>query len=134
MCNVMFFNNGYGKWIKREWSIQCSEKILFSNQCQGIKGHKDVHWYYKSDGSFAWADNKNDPRHDGYSGSTPPDHEKYVTPQSMMEKLWLTNFIDFEVMDKEEIARLEKGEMRDNESVVRSYNITKEELEQNEIP
>jgi len=72
---VIYSTDGKGHWIRREWVDQCPEDVFLAARCQGVKGHKGVHWCYKPDGSFAWDDNDDDPQEDGSSGSTPPGHK-----------------------------------------------------------
>jgi len=65
-------------------AIRCVEQVLMSgHQCQGVDGHDGLHWSYREDGSFCWSDNEYDPKEGGCVGSTPPDHEKYKSPQEM---------------------------------------------------
>jgi hypothetical protein len=126
----MFSTDGEGHWTRREWKEQCPEKVFMAKRCQGVKGHKDVHWCYQPSGCLAWDDNKDDPKHDGCSGSTPPDHEKYITPLEMLNKLWLNHFTDTEVTEPEEIARLERDEIKDGESINRPCSHTFSQINQ----
>lgn len=118
MINVLFSTDGDGHWWRREWPLQCDQKVFLSGECQGVKGHDGVHWCYHPSGSFEW-DKNEDNLHDDdvVAGSTPPDHKDYVSPIDMQDKYWLSHFVDSEVIDKDEIARLERGEMKDGESI-----------------
>ena len=57
---------------------------------------------------------------------TPPGHDSYRTPLEMQVHYYMTHFTDSEVIDPDEIARLERGEMKDGESIDRP--ISPEEL------
>lgn len=117
--NILFSTDGEGHWWRREWAVQCDQEVFMAGRCQGVKGHKDVHWCYQEDGSFAWDDNDDDRKHDGCSGSTPPGHKSYVNPVDQIDKNWLSHYTDTEVTDPEEIARLERDEMHEGESITR---------------
>lgn len=110
MLNVLYSTNGDGCWFRREWAKQCRHKVFFGRRCQGVKGHKGVHWCYNEHGSFVWQDNQDDLQHDGYSGSTPPGHKEWISPVKMMKKCYLEAFTDSEVTDPEIIERLEKDD------------------------
>jgi hypothetical protein len=95
------------RWWRTEWEPQCEAEIVLAGRCQGTAGHDDVHWAYQPDGSFAWDDNDDDPRHDGAAGWTPPGHKEYRTPESMQEHLHQTFRTCEEITDPELIKRLE---------------------------
>jgi hypothetical protein len=107
-ANVTYYSDGKGWWIRREWKHQCSSKIILSGRCQGVKGHKGVHWCYSPSGSFEWHDNVEDPKHDGCAGSTPPGHKTYVSPGKMQKHYFVSHYTDTNVTDKTIIAMLEK--------------------------
>jgi hypothetical protein len=107
--NILYSTDGKGRWVKREWKPQCSERVFLSGQCQGIEGHKGVHWCYSPCGHFRWEDNNSDPQHDGCSGSTPPDHKEYMSPKKMEKHLYMSHYEDTEVTDEKVIAKLEAG-------------------------
>lgn len=104
--NVCYYSNGKGYWLRREWMPQCSAKVFLYGRCQGVKGHKGVHWRFAASGDFEWADNREDPIHGG-CGSTPPDCEEYPSPLEMQKHYHLNHYADAEVTDKAIIARLE---------------------------
>jgi hypothetical protein len=108
--NVMYSTDGNGRWVRREWAEQCPERVLLGPRCQGIKGHKGLHWCYKPNGSFAWSDNDDDPQEDGCSGTTPPGHPRWVSPLEKQAECWSNHFTDTEITDPETIARLERDE------------------------
>lgn len=114
---VMFSTDGKGHWWRREWAQKCPEKVFFGRHCQGVEGHKGVHWCYGEDGSLHWDDNELDPQEDGCSGTTPPGHPSYITPLKMSKKLWLNHFTDSEVTDPDELDRLEREETRPGECI-----------------
>jgi hypothetical protein len=108
--NVLYTTDGKGRWIRREWKPQCSSKVFFYGRCQGVEGHKGVHWCYSASGSFQWDDNDNDPKHGGCAGSTPPGHKKYVSPVKMQKHYYVAHYTDTEVTDPAIIAKLEKDQ------------------------
>lgn len=107
-ANIAYYSDGRGKWIRREWKPQCSSKVFIYGRCQGVKGHKGVHWCYSPCGSFAWADNDDDRQHDGCAGSTPPGHKDYVSPVKMQKHHYIGHYQDTKVTDKAVIAMLER--------------------------
>lgn len=108
---ILYSTDGQGHWWRREWKPQCNEEVFMSGgRCQGVKGHKDVHWSYGPCGSFTWDDNDDDPKHDGCSGSTPPDHKEYKTPLEMQAHYYMSHYEDSEVKDHAIVAMLEKGD------------------------
>jgi hypothetical protein len=118
--HVLYSSDGQGNWWRREWKPQCNEEVFMSDRCQGVKGHKDVHWSYRPCGSFAWDDNDDDPKHDGCSGTTPPDHKSYKTPLEMQDHYYLSHYEDSEVKDPAILAMLEKGDTpEDGASITR---------------
>jgi hypothetical protein len=107
-ANICYYTDGKGHWLRREWKPQCSFKSILFGRCQGVRGHKGVHWCYSPCGSFRWADNVDDPKYNGYRGSTPPGHKDYVVPTKMQKHYFVSHFTDTEVTDKDIIAMLEK--------------------------
>jgi hypothetical protein len=105
--NITYSGDGEGHWVRREWVEQCPEKIFMADRCQGVKGHKGIHWCYTPDGSLAWDDNDDDPQENGCSGTTPPDHENWISPRDKVEEHWLTHYSDTEITDPAIIERLE---------------------------
>jgi hypothetical protein len=83
--NVCYYGNGKGQWLRREWKAQCSAKVFYYGRCQGVKGHKGVHWCYSLSGDFCWDDNDADPKHDGCCGTPPPGHKEYSSPAKMQK-------------------------------------------------
>ena len=110
MTKVLYSTDGQGRWIRREWARQCPEKVFLASQCQGAKGHNDIHWCYKANGDFAWEDNENNPSRGGASGSTPVGHEAYVNPTEKQDDYWGTHYMDTEILDSAVITQLEDGE------------------------
>lgn len=118
---ITYQTDGNGKWWKRVSAIRCTEEVFMHGQCQGVDGHDGLHWCYSECGSFCWDDNEYDPKEGGCSGTTPPDHEKYQSPQDMM-KLYHGNLGgDWEeVVDIDLIAKLEADDVwDDNVGVIR---------------
>jgi len=121
--SVLFSTDGKGNWWRREWVEQCDQDVFFYGRCQGVKGHKGVHWCYQPCGSLAWDDNENDPTEKGAAGSIPPGHKSYTTPEKMVKKYWLEHYTDTKVTDPKEIARLEADKMKPGESITRPVNL-----------
>jgi hypothetical protein len=128
--HVSFTTDGKGRWWKTVWQRQCPEGVFLAGRCQGVEGHKGVHWRYKPCGSLSYSDNANDPSEHGSSGSIPPDHKRYKAPAEL-QHLYHMNFSETtEVTDSNEIARLERDEVRDGESLDRPYDPEKEQNEE----
>jgi hypothetical protein len=106
--NICYYTNGKGYWLRREWKLQCRADVFFSGRCQGVKGHKGVHWRYSPSGDFEWSANETKIQ-DACAGSTPPDNDEYVQPITMQEHYHVSHYGDWEVTDKAVIAMLERG-------------------------
>jgi hypothetical protein len=116
--NVSYYSDGKGWWIRRQWKRQCSYKILLSGRCQGVKGHKGVHWCYSRSGDFEWHDNDEDPQHDGCAGSTPPGHKAYVSPLKMEKHYYMSHYTDTDVTDIAVMAMLEKNKPPEKDAAI----------------
>lgn len=116
---VLFSSSGDGRWFRREWSLQCPVQMWRGRRCQGVCGHNGVHWTYRADGAFEWEDNEDDSSEDGCSGTVPPGHEHYWTPEEMTHRHYMNRYEDSEVTDPVKIARLEAGETEIHESLTR---------------
>lgn len=122
--NVMLATDGNGKWWRREWKRQCPESVFLMSMCQGVKGHKGDHWCFTKSGSYSWGVNIQPLKgHEIAGGSTPPGHDEYRTPLEMQEHYHMNHFVDSDVTDPDEIARLERGEMKDGESIDRPVSL-----------
>lgn len=117
-ANVVYYTNGNGWWLRREWKPQCSSRVFLSGRCQGVKGHKGVHWCYSPSGSFQWDDNDDDPTHGGCAGSTPPGHKEYLSPVRMQKHYFLSHYTDIEVTDKGIVAMLEKNKTPERNAAI----------------
>jgi tRNA (cmo5U34)-methyltransferase len=126
MVEILYSTDGRGRWFKRKFAPQCPAKVFFWERCQGVRGHTGVHWCYGPDGSFRWSDNKRHPRHDGCAGSTPPDHKDYVPPKKMAAQYFLSHYKDSEVKNKALVARLERDETKEDESITRPVSEAEE--------
>jgi len=126
--HVLYSTDGKGNWWRREWKSQCNEEVFMSGRCQGVQGHKGVHWSFKPCGSFAWDDNDESPEHDGCSGSTPPDHKEYKTPKEMQQHYYMSHYEDSVVTDPTIIAMLEKGDTPEKSASL-TRPLSKEEAE-----
>jgi hypothetical protein len=107
--NICYYSNGKGRWLRREWKPQCSSRVFLYGRCQGVKGHKGVHWCYSPSGDFQWDDNDDDPKRDGCAGSTPPDHKDYIAPGKMDNHYFLSHFTDTQVTDRARWTCLRKA-------------------------
>lgn len=117
--HVMYWTDGKGNWHRRAWKRQCPCNVFLRGRCQGVEGHKGVHWSYSPCGSFCYDDNEEDLTENGCSGSIPPDHKHYHKPQDMAKQYYMNFYEDSDVTDPEEIARLERGQTKPGESVNR---------------
>lgn len=127
--HVRFWSDGK-RWWKTVWQRQCPEGVFLAGRCQGVEGHKGVHWRYGPCGSLHHSDNDHDPSDDGGSGSTPPGHKDYQTPAELQHLCYMNFQERTEVTVPEEIARLERGEVRDGESLDRPWDPDKEQDEE----
>jgi len=111
------------KWIVITYPEQCNEDILFNHKCQGVKGHKGVHWAYNENGSFHWSINRKEQKKpisklDAVSGMTPPGHEKYISPVDKYKDYYLFNSEKKEITDPKLIKKLENDEIDANENTL----------------
>jgi hypothetical protein len=111
MRHVLYSTDGKGHWFKREWVEQCPHKIFLGGKCQGVKGHKGIHWCYREDGSFQWENQDKEviKKTDIAGGDTPPGHKNWVSPKKMMKEHYLHHYTDTVITDKDLITRLEKN-------------------------
>jgi len=130
---TQYSSDGKGNWWKTVWEEQCPEFVGIGGilakikdgeewstrhlRCQGVKGHKGLHWRYGPCGSYEWDDNEEDSTEEGCCGTTPPDHKKYVAPQRKCEEHWMNFKTTTKVEDPEKIAALERGEYEDGAGV-----------------
>jgi len=120
MSNILFSTNGDGKWFRTEWQPQCPKEVFMGGQCQGVEGHEGDHWCFGRNGDYMWDCDREDlGDYDIASGQTPPGHKTYKTPLEMREHHHMNHYSCDEVTDEKEIARLERDEMNDGESVTR---------------
>lgn len=120
MSNAMYSKDHEGNWWKTVWAEQCPEKVFIHGQCQGVKGHKGVHWMYGPSGSYEWDDNDDDPKHKHENiacGSTPPEHKDYVDPRTMAPHYYREHNTTTKVEDPEKIEALNRGEFEDGASI-----------------
>jgi hypothetical protein len=108
--SITYYKNDDGTWEKIERSLQCPEDVFLADRCQGVKGHKGVHWAFSPCGSFCYTDNDDDLTCNGEAGSIPPENDAYRTPLSMQAHYHLSFFSVTPVTDIDLINRLNKGE------------------------
>lgn len=122
---IVYYADGKGVWFKRTWPRQCQHKVFMGGRCQGCEGHGGEHWCYDGRGSFVWEDH--DAERDCFSaaGTTPPDGKGYRHPADMWKYGWWNYSHGERVTDPKELRRLESGQLRSGEAVVRPL----EELE-----
>lgn len=128
MNEILYSLDNQGQWWRREWAAQCDQKVFLLDQCQGVKGHKGVHWSYAPNGSFRWSDNKEFPEHKGYAGMMPPDHESYKTPQEMHKEYYLCHHQDSLVTDPKIIEMLERDETPEEEEATIDRPLSAEQV------
>ncbi len=129
----MYSTNGTGVWYKTIFSEQCDEKVFLIGQCQGVSGHKGVHWAFDKSGRFCYSDNESDPSEHGCSGQIPAGHASYRSPLEMTKQYHMSQRHMIKVTDPNEIARLEKNELMEGESITRPLvenSISKEDFEE----
>lgn len=122
MKNITYYSDGKGNWTKITWSKQCPEKTIFG-KCQGVKGHKGDHWCYSPDGSYNYAVQGKLKPHETAGGMIPPNNEKWISPVNMNDKFYMNFHENSKVTDPELISRLNKGEMKKNESIDRPVDL-----------
>lgn len=122
MSNITYYGDGKGNWSKRVWADKCSENIWFTGECQGVEGHEGDHWCYSKDGSYNYGVRGDLEAHDIAGGSTPPGHKDWISPVDMADKYYMRFHEDTEVTDPELIARLNRGEIEDGESLDQPLN------------
>ncbi len=123
--HVSFSTDGAGRWWRTDYPRQCPEGVFLRGRCQGVEGHKGVHWSFNAVGDLCYDDNDNDPSEGGCSGTIPPDHKTYRTPLEMAPHRYGEHRVTTEVTDADEIARLELGDMKVGESVTRPLDTSK---------
>lgn len=116
-----YTTDGNGNWNKRTWSRQCPKDVFIYGRCQGVEGHKGVHWCYDLDGSLNYEDNEDDPTEEmvGCAGSIPPGHSTYVNPVDKQQDYFLNFFVDSVVDDPELIKKLEQDQLDGDYSITR---------------
>lgn len=107
MGRVLYATDGEGNWWRTEFAIQCEEEVFLYGQCQGVAGHKGIHWRYAPNGDLNWSDNDDDPQCAGCAGTTPSGHKNYRAPEEMRDLYYLANKASGEVTDPVLIQRLE---------------------------
>jgi len=111
--SIHYATNGEGRWWRTEIEPQCADKDIFDLQCQGVHGHRGVHWAYKPDGSYAYWLNDADPSSidkDIGAGWIPPDHETYVHPIDKQKESFMRFRRTVEIVDPELIEKLENDD------------------------
>ncbi len=97
--------------------MQCPEKILFRDRCQGVAGHTGDHWCYQADGAYHYKPHATDPRSKEIGcGTIPPGNADYRTPLEMSRYQHAAFYEDSEVTDPNQIERLQRGDFTSNES------------------
>lgn len=133
MKNILYATNGSGIWYKTVFADQCGEKVFMIGQCQGVHGHNGVHWAFDKSGRFCYSDNESDPSEHGCSGQIPAGHNSYRSPLEMAKHYYMSVFpCHVQITDPDEIARLERNELLEGESItqpINKNNIDKEEFE-----
>jgi tRNA (cmo5U34)-methyltransferase len=116
---IMYSGDGNGRWWKLEFPSQCEHNVFMAGQCQRVKGHDGDHWCYSGGGSYGWSSSRKDLKAQEVAGGcTPPGHKKWIHPIDKATEYHTSNVIDHgEVTNRRLLARLNRGEMRDGESL-----------------
>lgn len=101
MKHVMYRQREDG-WYRQEWSQECNEKMIWG-VCQGVQGHEGEHWCYSARGDYCHA-----VKGQG-SGSIPPGHAKWISPEKMKDKTAIANYTYTKVTDQKVVEGLEKN-------------------------
>ena len=118
LLDTTYYSDGEGGWVKRVWGEQCEEEV-FLDQCQGLKGHDGDHWHYSLDGSYYWSRQRDDPRRgSAAAGMTPPGSKDWISPVDKAAEKYNEFYEDSDVIESELIERLERGELRDGETII----------------
>jgi len=71
-------------------AAQCPAKqdLIYDGQCQGVRGHTGLHWFYRADGCLIqWPYRKDiESDSDMALSMTPPDHKSYIHPQRKIKE------------------------------------------------
>lgn len=130
VLHTIYSQDNEGNWTKKVNEPQCPKDILLSGQCQGVNGHLGNHWYYRSDGSYAWAVNDKDPpenkKRNIAGGWNPPDSKDWVSPVDMIDKHYTCFYTVTPLKNKRKIASLLRGEMEEGASI--NQPCTEEEI------
>ena len=130
--SVNYATDGRGRWWRTEIAPQCPDEDILCLRCQGVDGHKGVHWAYKPEGSYAYWLNNADPssiEHDVGAGWIPPDHESYVHPVDKQKEYFMSFRQTIEIEDQKLIEKLENDETPEADASV-DRPVTDEELAQ----
>lgn len=115
--HIMYSMIDEERWSQRIWKEQCPHEMIFGqHRCQGVEGHKGVHWCFNAAGEFEYEDNDADSTENGCSGTIPPGHQHYRTPLEMQKHYHILHYEDSEVIDPVVLARLKRGRLQANES------------------
>lgn len=116
--SVMYVTDGNGNWTKTVFAKQCRHKVMFADQCQGALGHNGDCWCFSGDGSYCHqTNNRKLKKFDIAGGTTPPGHKSYVHPIDKASEQYQSHSERTVVTSKRLIARLERGETNENESI-----------------
>jgi len=119
---TIYQTDGKGQWWKREIKEKCEELIFIRYACQREKGHDGEHWSYMESGSYVSS------LKGGGCCILPPDSAEYISPLDSRNEYYLSKSSDWiEVLDKEEISRIEQDEKEDQISVDRPFEFERKE-------
>jgi hypothetical protein len=125
ISRVAYFCDGCGSWWRTEWLVQCPAKAFFRNKCQGVIGHKGIHWAFGPSGSFEWSDNRDDPTKNGECGRIPPRHDSYQTPESMHKLHYMNHRETTRVTDRQVLSMLTESKTPEpGASITRPIDLT----------
>lgn len=122
---IIYSTDGEGNYWRTIFADQCDEKMLFGGKCQGVKGHEGACWRYRDNGSYEYDNNhlKDLKPEDVACGSIPPEHKSYINPVDMQKHYYMSHRVREKIIDADLIARLEKDELEENESLTRPCSL-----------
>ena len=120
--HVMFSTDGKGHWWRREWKPQCPEKVFIMDRCQGVIGHEGDHWCFsEKDGSACLEQDEDHPDYRMLRAVRRRQTTKSIVHRWRCRRhCYMSHYTDSDVTDPEEIARLDRGETSEGESINRA--------------
>lgn len=112
----IYQTDGNGKWWKKYIKEKCNKSIFVNHFCQREEGHEGEHWAYMQSGAFL-SSLKN-----GGCSIVYPDCKEYISPEHIQHEYYLSKSSDWiEILDKDEISKIEQQEKDQEISVDRPF-------------